>query len=98
MTSRIDERDVARAELQAEKAEVFRLQASHSLLYAEVEALRKDAERYRWLGKSDWYVGPGYFFCDEAGGMQGYSNQNASKTDLDATIDAMLSAQAGERT
>lgn len=38
-----------RAEVDAEKAEVFRLQSSHSALYADVEALRADAERYRWL-------------------------------------------------
>jgi hypothetical protein len=39
------ERDALRAELAAEKAEVFRLQCSHSLLYAEVQALKTGAKK-----------------------------------------------------
>ncbi len=43
------ELEALRMELKSERDEVFRLQGSHSALYAEVDALRKDAERWRWL-------------------------------------------------
>ena len=36
-------------ELSAEKDETFRLQCSHSKLYGEVQELKADAQRYRWL-------------------------------------------------
>jgi hypothetical protein len=44
--ARIEELEKA---LQSEKDEVFRLQCSHSALYARVQELEADARRYRWL-------------------------------------------------
>lgn len=45
----IDEIHRLRSELGDKKDEVFRLQCSHSALYADSKALRADAERWRWL-------------------------------------------------
>lgn len=38
--------------------------------------LREDADILKWLENSDWYVGPGNFYCDEAGGLNDYDNKN----------------------
>jgi uncharacterized coiled-coil protein SlyX len=67
--------------LQSEKDEVFRLQCSHSALYARVQALESDAARYRWLRSGDHW--PAAFAdCHAPEPLLG--------SDLDAAIDAAL--------
>ena len=63
-----------RAELEAEKAEVFRLQCSHSKLYGELEAARRDAERYRWIRRVDTW----------------FKEQNMTPEEIDAAIDEAM--------
>ena len=66
-------------------------QAAHVVLLAEVEALRKDAERYRWLRdkRSDW---------EGAGIVKLYAGPDYSRSEceeLDQQVDAaMLAAPA----
>lgn len=40
------------------KAEVARSTEREILQLAEIESLRKDAERYRWLRIADWWRSP----------------------------------------
>ena len=63
-------------------------------LRAALAEAEKDAARYRWLKKSDWYIGPDEFFCDEAGGMVDYDNMNLGTDYLDEEIDQAM--QKGE--
>jgi hypothetical protein len=49
---------------------------------------KEDAERFRWLPTSSWYVGSSGFYCDEAGGLQDYEDSNGSLDDLRAAVDA----------
>lgn len=67
--------------LKAEQDEVFRLQCSHSALYARVQELESDAARYRWLRNGDHW--PAAFAdCHAPEPLLG--------SDLDAAIDAAL--------
>ena len=59
---------------------------------AERDELRKDAERYRWLRASMWYVGPDTLEPTEGGGIDGYANENFMAENLDAAIDAAMEA------
>ena len=52
--------------------------------------LVRDAERYRWLRASIWYVGPDDLYADEAGGLENYQNENFSAENLDTKIDAAI--------
>lgn len=88
-----------RDEVKQLKAENERLERNRDMWKGQVErqgeeltSLRKDAERYRWLRSSDWYVGSDDFYCSEGGSMENYSNENFSPDDLDATIDAAISS------
>jgi len=65
----------------------------HALLTERAE-LKRDAERYRWLRQSMWYVGPDNFFCGEGGEMNDYENHNYLATNLDAAIDAAMQSEA----
>jgi hypothetical protein len=49
----------------------------------------EDAERYRKLAASNWYIGPAGFYCDEAGGMNDYADMNNGREALDAAVDAL---------
>lgn len=59
-------------------------------LLSALESREKDAGRYRWLRDSIWYVGPGNFYCDEAGGLQDTDDKNIAHDSLDAAIDAAM--------
>jgi hypothetical protein len=61
-------------------------------LKSENEAMRKDAERYRWLRESSWYIGPDSFHCSEGGIMESYDDKNTGSVALDREIDAALAA------
>ena len=100
-----DEIERLTAELQAEKAEVFRLQASHSLLYAEVEALRKALDGWKIDEGKLWsflrtVIGQGVDIAMRAE-QQKWSYEVRS-AHLDAAsserADQWIAAQAGERT
>jgi len=52
--------------------------------------LVRDAEFYRWLRESNWYVGPDDFYADEAGGLENYQNENFSAENLDTKIKAAI--------
>lgn len=67
------------------------LRTANQRLDGEVAELKKDAERYRWLRESRWYVGPDDFYCGEGGDMNEYENHNCQAETLDAAIDAELS-------
>lgn len=72
------------------------LRAANQRLEGEVARLKADAERYRWLRKSRWYVGPDDFYCGEGGDMNEYENHNCQAERLDAAIDAELSNMGSE--
>lgn len=55
-----------------------------------IAELKRDAERYRWLRESMWYVGRDQFYCGEGGYMQNYTNENYDQENLDAAIDAAM--------
>ena len=57
--------------------------------------LVRDAERYRWLQRSNWYVGPDSFFCTEGGDLVEYDDKNVSAGSLSAAIDAAIAAKKG---
>lgn len=59
---------------------------------AERDALKADAERYRWLCKSDWYVGPSNFYCSEGGTLYEYCDNNISYAHLCLRIDEEVEA------
>ncbi len=61
-------------------------------LRAENAELKRDAERYRWLRDSIWYVGPDDFYCGEGGDMNEYQNHNCQAEELDHAIDTAMSA------
>lgn len=63
-------------------------------LLAERAELKRDAERYRWLRESMWYVGPDNFFCGEGGDMNDYENHNYRADTLDTAIDASMQSEA----
>ena len=65
-------------------------------VFALRAVLKRDAERYRWLRQSMWYVGPDSFFCGEGGDMNDYENHNYMATTLDAAIDAAIAKAKGE--
>ena len=44
------------------------------------------------LARLNWYVGPGNFYCDEAGGMNDYDDKNSSPEELRQAIRAALAA------
>lgn len=49
-----------------------------------------DTKRLELLAKSDWYVGPSGFYCDEGGGMNDYDDKNKGGIEaLRNAIDAM---------
>ena len=48
------------------------------------------------LARLNWYVGPGDFYCDEAGGMNDYDDKNYGPDELRQAIRAALAAQGGE--
>lgn len=52
--------------------------------------LVRDAERYRWIRASNWYVGPDDFFANEGGELEGYKNENFNAENLDMAIDAAI--------
>ena len=70
------------------------LRDSEWALIGEREELLRDAERYRWLRQSMWYVGPDNFFCGEGGDMNDYENHNYRADTLDAAIDAAMQSEA----
>ena len=68
-----------------------------SITTAELERLRKDAERYRWLKESShYYIGEAYDCdcCGTAEDFTSYCDQN--DLGLDAHIDAAIAAE-GEK-
>ena len=48
------------------------------------------------LARLNWYVGPGDFYCDEAGGMNDYDDKNFGPEELRQAIRAALAAQGGK--
>ena len=83
------QRDSARNSNDYSKTVIARLVAERDALAAQVGALRKDAERYRWLRDEHW-VEP------EAKFRLGLSDTNDAATyerELDAAIDAKLEVQ-----
>ena len=48
------------------------------------------------LARLNWYVGPGDFYCDEAGGMNDYDDKNSSPEELRQAIRAAIAAQGGK--
>ena len=48
------------------------------------------------LARLNWYVGPGDFYCDEAGGMNDYDDKNSGPEELRQAIRAALAAQGGK--
>ena len=56
-------------------------------LEAQLEAAKKDAERYQWLIKSHWYIGP-----EPEGDLQAVSWNNKNNTEAGVTqaIDAAI--------
>ena len=48
------------------------------------------------LARLNWYVGPGNFYCDEAGGMNDYDDKNSSPEELRQAIRAALATQGGK--
>ena len=69
---------------------VMPIQDAMRALLAERAELKRDAERYRWLRESMWYVGRDQFYCGEGGDMQNYTNENYNQENLDAAIDAAM--------
>lgn len=55
----------------------------------------RDAARYRWLQRSNWYVGPDSFYCTEGGDLVEYNDKNVSAENLNAEIDAAIAAEKG---
>ena len=45
------------------------------------------------LARLNWYVGPGDFYCDEAGGMNDYDDKNSGPEELRQAIRAAIAAQ-----
>ena len=48
------------------------------------------------LARLNWYVGPGNFYCDEAGGMNDYDDKNSGPEELRQAIRAAIAAQGGK--
>lgn len=48
------------------------------------------------LARLNWYVGPGDFYCDEAGGMNDYDDKNSGPEELRQAIRAAIAAQGGK--
>ena len=67
-----------------------------ALSSAPSEQDKVDAERYRLLKASDWYIGPEYD-ANEAGGIVGYENHNAGDLDSAVSARAAQEKQGGER-
>ena len=63
-------------------------------LRAEVEALRKDAERYRWLRMADWWRSPLCVIRNPKEQAKPGSDC-PSRTRLDEAVDAALAAKEG---
>ena len=57
------------------------------------DSVLEDAARLDWLAKSDWYVGPGDFYCGEGGGLYDFDDKNTGAAELRAAIDAARAAQ-----
>lgn len=62
-------------------------------LRAQVEALRKDAERYRWLRTADWWVSPLCAIRDPKQNAK-LGSDCPSRDRLDKAIDAAMSQEA----
>ena len=60
---------------------------------AAAESVLEDADRLDWLAKSDWYVGPGDFYCGEGGGLYDCDDKNTGAAELRAALDAARAAQ-----
>ena len=79
---------------QSRDGEVIRKQDEEiARLTAERDAALVDAERYRWLRDSIWYVGPDDFYCGEGGDMNEYENHNCQADTLDTAIDTAMATQ-----
>jgi hypothetical protein len=59
-------------------------------LERELADAQKDADRYRYIAKSELYVGTSDFYCSEGGTLLGDSDENNGKASLDAYIDAAI--------
>ncbi|MCY1422716.1 hypothetical protein D9M71_384090 [compost metagenome] len=71
--------------------------AERDTLKAENEALRKDADRYRWLRKTeDWELTAQKLDVDHWLVSSGTGMGNASGKELDDSIDALILTDAGE--
>lgn len=94
---------VAELEALASKSEIRDEQCMSGVTFGDIRAmlaeraeLLRDAERYRWLRESMWYVGPDNFFCGEGGDMNDYENHNYRADTLDTAIDAAMQSESQE--
>lgn len=67
--------------------------AAYALLGTKPAPLSDDTALLDGLARLNWYVGPGDFYCDEAGGMNDYDDKNSSPEELRQAIRAALAAQ-----
>lgn len=81
--------DTAPGELGKHMADVIRMRFDQ--LKAESEALRKDAERYRWLRDSSESIHQFYLSTPIW-----FTGVKFSKENVDNTVDAAMSKEAGE--
>jgi len=67
-------------------------------LRTELDTLRKDAERYRWLRNEvlDWYVGPKYETYNDRVCDGEYRDLSCGGVELDSVIDAALTKEAAK--
>ncbi|HLV16000.1 MAG TPA: hypothetical protein VKY70_00865 [Pseudomonas sp.] len=93
-------RDMHPDYMSASCQDVMRVVDREMALRAEVEALRKDAERYRWLRKGesdDVAVVRGLGAMDYGMSAVAYTHsEEIDGDDLDAAIDAAMAAKEGE--
>lgn len=76
------------AELRRQHARIAELEAT-----PKAAPLSDDTTLLDGLARLNWYVGPGDFYCDEAGGMNDYDDKNSGPEELRQAIRAALAAQ-----